>query len=341
MVTINKTRTKPDLTLSNLIGDFLLSRQHLQPLTIRFYQKYLNNFRWYAQKNGWPLEAGEITRKHIEAFLSYLSTEKDRWGYSDPSRSSSRYASPGTVHNYGRVLKVLFNWAGEEEYLDHNPTLRMRLGSPHYKEVEPYTDKDVYAMFQLCGEDARFHCQYTGLRNKAIISLFVATGLRLSELAEIRLSELDPGLKQVRVMGKGAKLRVVPIGGEARKALKHYLEIRPRDGDELWKNADGLELTARGIQMVVKRLKERAKVEGGGGPHRFRHYFATRYLENGGDLNTLQLLMGHATLDMVLKYSRCVDIQKALVGHQQFNPLDRLLKGDNHNRGDDKWGWRH
>jgi site-specific recombinase XerD len=339
MVTVLKTDTR--LTLRNLIGDFLLSRQHLQPATLRFYRNYLHNFEWYAQTNDWPREAGDITRDHIRAFLSYVSTERNRWGYTDISRSSSRYASPATVHHYGRVVKILFNWAWYEEYLDHNPTLRLKLGSPNYKEIDPYTDQDVYAMFSLCGDDARFHGGYIGTRNKAIISLFVATGLRLSELAEIRLSELDPGLKQVRIMGKGAKMRVLPIGGEARKALKHYLEIRTRSGDELWKNADGLELTVRGIQMVVKRLKERAKVEGGGGPHRFRHYFATRYLENGGDLNTLRLLLGHATLNMVLKYSRHIDIQKALAGHQQFNPLDRLLKGDNHNRGDDGWGYRY
>jgi len=331
MVTTPKTNTQ--LTLRTLIEDFLLSRHHLRPPTLRFYRTYLHNFEWYAQTNGWPPDAGDITRDHIRAFLSYVSTERNRWGYTDISRSSSRYASPATVYHYGQVVKCLFNWAEDEEYLDHSPTLRMKLGSPNYKEVEPYTDKDVYAMFQLCEDDARFHCRYIGSRNKAIISLFVATGLRLSEL--------DPGLKQVRVMGKGAKMRVVPIGGEARKALKHYLEIRPRGGDELWKNDDGLELTVRGIQMVVKRLKERAKVEGGGGPHRFRHYFATRYLENGGDLNTLRLLLEHATLDMVLKYSHHIDIQKALAGHQQFNPLDRLLKGDNHNRGDDGWGWRY
>jgi len=338
MVTTPRTNTQ--LTLRNLIGDFLLSRQHLRPQTLRYYRTYLHNFEWYAQTNGWPREAGDITRDHIRAFLSYVSTERNRWGYTDISRSSSRYASPATVHHHGQVVKLLFKWAEEEEYLDHDPTLRLKLGSPGQKEVEPYTDKDVYAMLQLCEDDARFHCRYIGIRNKAIISMFVATGLRLSELVEIRLSELAPGLKQVRVMGKGAKLRVVPIGGEARKALKHYLEIRPRGGDNLWKTDDGLELTPRGIQMVVKRLKERAKVEGGGGPHRFRHYFATRYLENGGDLNTLRLLLGHATLDMVLKYSRYVDIQKALAGHQQFNPLDRLLRGANHNRGDDGWGWR-
>ena len=195
-------------------------------------------------------------------------------------------------------------------------------------------------MLNLCEDEARFRHRYLGIRNKAIISLFVATGLRLTELSDISLSDLDPRLQQVRVMGKGAKMRVVPIDGEVRKSLRRYLEIRPRAGDELWKTADGLELTARGIQMVVKHLKKRAGIKGGGGPHRFRHYFATRYLEAGGDINSLRLLLGHATLDMVLRYSRYVDVQKALTNHQQFNPLERLYRGQNHNR-DDGWGWRY
>jgi len=255
MVTTPKTSTQ--LTLRNLIGDFLQSRRHLQPTTLTFYRNYLRNFDWYAQREGWPPDAGDITRGHIREFLSYVEKERNRWGYTDPTRSSARYASPGTVHNYGRVVKILFNWAEAEEYLDHNPTLRFKLGSPHYKEVEPYTDKDVYAMFQLCEDDARFHSRYISIRNKAIISLFVATGLRLSELAEIRLSELDPGLKQVRVMGKGAKMRVVPIDGEARKALKRYLEIRQRGGDELWKTDDGLVLTMR-RKVIIALLVSRA-----------------------------------------------------------------------------------
>jgi len=75
-----------------------------------------------------------------------------------------------------------------------------------------------------------------------------------------------------------------------------------------------------------------------GGAHRFRHYFATRYLEAGGDLNSLRLLLGHATLYMVLKYAKYMEVQTALSKYEQFNPLDRLLRGDKH-RGDG-WGWR-
>jgi len=328
------------ITLSDLIQNFLLSRRHLRPKSLVYYQTCLGNLEWYAQKFGWPEAAEEVTRDHVRAFLTYIETERNRWGYTDSSRSSSRPASPGTVRHYGQVVKILFNWAEEEELFDKNPIRRLKLRSPGDGNVEPYTDEEVQAMLNLCEHEARFRHRYLGLRNMAIISLFVATGLRLTELSEINLSGLDPRLQQVRVLGKGAKMRVVPIDGEARKSLKHYLDIRPRGGDELWKTADGLELKARGIQMVVKHLHKRTGIKSGGGPHRFRHYFATKYLEAGGDINSLRLLLGHATLDMVLRYSKYVNVGKALANHQQFNPLDRLYRGDNHRRGDDVWGYR-
>ena len=341
MVTTQEPATNTtSLTLENLVQDFLLSRENLQPKTRRYYRSCLRNFLWYAQNNGWPSDAGNITRDHIRAFLAYIGRERNRWGYTDISRSSSRQASPATVHHYGRVVKAFFNWAEEEEYLDENPTLRLKLAPPRYKEVEPYSDDEVKAMLSLCDSDVKSQDRYYGIRNKAIISLFVATGLRLTELSGIRLADLDPRLNQARVMGKGAKTRVVPINGEAKKSLKRYLDIRPQGGDELWKTSDGLKLTVRGIEMVIKHIKGRAGIDNGGGAHRFRHYFATRYLEAGGDLNTLRLLLGHATLYMVLRYSRYIDIQKALAGHREFSPLDRLYGGDNHRHGNNGWGWK-
>ncbi len=137
MVTQTKTKT---VTLSNLIQNFLLSRQHLRPKSLSYYQTCLGNLKWYAQRNGWPPDIGEITRDHIRAFLAYIETERNRWGYTDISRSSSRPASPATVHHYGQVVKILFNWAEEEEYLDKNPIRRLKLRSPGYKDVEPHSD---------------------------------------------------------------------------------------------------------------------------------------------------------------------------------------------------------
>ena len=207
----------------------------------------------------------------------------------------------------------------------------LRLGSPHHQEIEPYTDEQVLAVLNLCDDQVREH-RFLGTRNKAIISLFVATGLRLEELSRINLSDFDARLQEVQVMGKGGKTRVVPINGEAKKSLRRYLEVRRGGGEELWETADGEAMSMYSIKIMITRLKKRAGLNNGGGAHRFRHYFATRYLEAGGDINSLRLLLGHATLSMVLRYSRYVDVQRALSEHQQFNPLDRLMRGQTNGR---------
>ncbi len=322
-------------TLNSLITRFS-SRPTLAPKTRSYYAMVLRNFEWYARLQRWP-EPSSITREHLRDFLAYVANEEYRWPESP--RSWYKRASTATVHHYGTVLKSFFNWAEDEEYLPNNPSLRMRLGRPGYREVEPYSDDEVLAMLNLCQDDARLRYRYLGTRNHAIISLFVATGLRLEELAGINLAGFDPHLQQLSVLGKGRKMRVVPICGEARKSLKSYLRLRPEGGESLWKSDEGNPLSSYSIQIMISRLKRRAGINGGGGPHRFRHYFATKYLEAGGDLNSLRLLLGHSTLAMVLKYSRFVDVQKVLATHPQFNPLDHLYRGRNSNRDGRGWGY--
>ncbi|GAI54494.1 unnamed protein product [marine sediment metagenome] len=89
---------------------------------------------------------------------------------------------------------------------------------------------------------------------------------------------------------------------------------------------------------MISRLKRRAGLTSSGGPHRFRHYFATRCLENGMDMNSLRLLLGHATLSMVLRYTKYVNAQRAIDEHRQASPLDNLYKGRGNNGSG--WGWR-
>ena len=214
------TKLKPKTpTLEKLIPRFT-TRPSLAPRSREYYNNILAKFLWYARTQGWPTDPSLITREHIRDFLSYVAREKYRWPESP--RSWYKLASPATVHHYGVVIKGFFNWAEAEEYIKGNPCLRFRPPSPHYKKVKPYSDEEVQAMLQQCEADARFGFHFLGLCNKTIISLFIDTGLRLVELADIRLSDLDPRLQQIQVVGKGAKARVVPISGEARKALRHW-----------------------------------------------------------------------------------------------------------------------
>lgn len=321
--------------LSQLVSRFLNSRRYLSQRSVEYYQNCLLGLEWFSRKEGWP-SPEELTREHISDFLGYIAIEKHRWG--NGRRSTSRQASSATVYHYAKVVKFLFSWAKDEEYLTKNPAVRLELPRPRYRQIEPYSNEEVKAMLDVCEQDTQNHNQYLGIRNCAIISLFIDTGLRLEEMANIKLSNLDPNLHQARVMGKGAKMRVVPLNGKARNALKRYLtSARRPGGDELWKTDDGQPLSRYSIKIMVERLKGRAGVKSSGGAHRFRHYFATKYLDNGGDLNMLRLLLGHATLNMVLHYSQYVNVQKALLRHDQFSPLDRLYKGST---TPDGWGWR-
>ena len=337
------------LTLSQLVARFLedcrylspRTGRHLSTKTLSYYQMCLDGLLYFAHQNDWPpLE--ELTREHLRDFMAYLSEESHRWA-GDGRRATYKKASPATVHHYLKVAKTFFNWCYDEEYLKENPAARLRLPSPNYKDVEPYTDEEVQAMLEVCEHDLERGNRYLGARNTAIVSVFIDTGLRLTELSEMKLSELDPQLNQLRVLGKGSKLRVVPINGQARKALKLYLrEYRRGDSDRVWLSDDGRPLSFYSIRTIINRLKVRAGVRSGGSAHRFRHYFATRYLENGGDLNSLRLLLGHATLYMVLRYTKFVQVRKALDEHSSVSPLDRLYNNgrQNHIGGDDRWGWR-
>jgi len=325
------------ISLSQLITSFLISRRHLSRHTQAFYHQLLKNIEWYSREAHWPEAANEITRDHVREFLNYVATSKQRWGVDRSWDRACQKAAPATVNHYGRVLKGLFRWAtDEEEYLPDNGIWRLKLPPPRYRQVEPYSDQEVLAMLDATEEKSKF----LSSRNRAIIAIFADTGLRLSELAGIKLSDLHSTLNQVRVLGKGAKMRTVPLQGESMRALNRYLNYRPRDGsDWLWLSDMGEHLTAESITSMVERLKRRAGVRSDGLVHRFRHYFATKYLEAGGNPNSLRLLLGHASFDMVIRYTRMVNAQRAVDEH--VSPLSRLYHGDNHKRGDDGWGWRY
>jgi integrase/recombinase XerD len=127
-------------------------------------------------------------------------------------------------------------------------------------------------------------------------------------------------------MGKGAKERIVPIGASARRALVRYLATRAAvaAGDPLFGGRWGSALTARGIQLAIARLGRRAAVGTRCSPHTFRHTFARGYLVNGGDVFSLQQILGHATLDMVRRY---VSLSEAdlVARHRTASPADRLV----------------
>jgi site-specific recombinase XerD len=220
--------------------------------------------------------------------------------------------SPISVAGYVRTLKVLGNWLAIEELALAAALRTLRKPRVPDKLIEPVGDDAMRRLLAAAGS-----------RDRAILLLLLDTGLRVSEAAGLRLGDMraDGTLK---VRGKGAKERIVPVGRTARAAIVRYLGKRGagRLDEALFLGRRG-PLDARGIQQVVRRLKTRIGVSGRLSPHSLRHTFARSYLVNGGDVFSLQRILGHTTLDMVKRYVALADVD-LVERHRGASPADRL-----------------
>jgi site-specific recombinase XerD len=143
----------------------------------------------------------------------------------------------------------------------------------------------------------------SGLRDRAILETFYSTGIRISELTGLSVSDVDLIGGVVKVMGKGKKERIAPIGDTALTAIRKYLEKRKKQDDALFLNKRGKRITTRGVRGIVGKYLSLAGIKQGVSPHTLRHSFATHLLNRGADLRTVQELLGHANLSTTQIYT--------------------------------------
>ncbi len=195
-------------------------------------------------------------------------------------------------------LKSFFNYLIFESYRDSNPV--DLITSPKIGRTLPDT-LSVSEIERLMNHIDLGHPQ--GHRNRAIIETLYGSGLRVSELVQLRLSNIFFKEKLMRIKGKGNKQRLVPIGSYSEKFLKIYIDearafgsINLMDQDTVFLNRNGKQLTREMIFTIVRQLGKKANIQKRISPHTFRHSFATHLLENGADLRTIQLLLGHESI---------------------------------------------
>jgi integrase/recombinase XerD len=166
---------------------------------------------------------------------------------------------------------------------------------------------------------------YYGRRDKALLEVMYASGLRVSEAANLRTSDVNLEVGYVRCMGKGSKERIVPLGREARKAIDAYLKLaRPRlspegASDALFITRLGKPFTRVGIWKIIKQCTRRAKIKKEVTPHSLRHSFATHLLSRGADLRVVQEMLGHADIATTQIYTH-VDSDRLKSVHKKFHP---------------------
>ena len=211
---------------------------------------------------------------------------------------TAKIFSPNTQARRIAGLRSFFDYLIFEKYRDSNPTdlieppkLGRRLpDNLSSKEIELLMDKIDLGNLQ-------------GHRNRAILETLYGSGLRVSELVNLNLSNLFLKESLIRVTGKGNKQRLVPIGSISKKFLKLYInfdrvtqKIHSEHRDIVFLNRNGKGLTRQMIFNIIRKLSKKANIKKNIGPHTFRHSFATHLLENGADLRTIQILLGHESI---------------------------------------------
>lgn len=268
--------------------------RRLSPHTLADYQNTFRKFAAWLVGQGDP-EFSAITPDHIRRFLA-----------------AQNGISKKTLLNYHTGLSALWTWAVGEGITATNIVHRVERPTPEKIAIVPLTESDLKALLSVLGSSRSYtrpgkresaHALPNADRDRAIILLLLDTGIRSHELAALRIHQVDLPNRRVKVFGKGAKERSIPFSARTGQTLWRYLSSRPNDsaGDPLIITQTGARFTRDRLYHLLESIGQRAGVPQSN-PHRFRHTFAITYLRNGGDPYSLQIMLGHSTMEMVRRY---------------------------------------
>lgn len=298
-----------------------LFARHLQterarsPETVRAYLADLASFRDYLKSSGASDRVDEIDVFHVRGFLAGC--------YGKIKKVS--------VGRKLAAIRTFFRFLARERLVSTNPAAGIR--SPKREKPLPraLTVDEIDRFFSRNPE--------MRTRDQAIFELLYSSGLRVGELATLKVEDVDLRNGWVRVRGKGNKERYVPVGSRALKALEHYLHFRSlrereraadRSNAALFLNCRGGPLSSRSIRRILKAYLDTAGLSREASPHAFRHSFATHLLHGGADLRSIQELLGHASLSTTQRYTR-VDLGRLMEVYDRSHPRSGALSNGRNN----------
>ena len=256
--------------------------------TIRAYQEDLAQFGEYLKAQRIPLE--QLEYHDLRYYMASLQ-QKQQLKKTTLSRKTS-------------TLKSFCKFLHREGMLEHNPADLLSTPKKEKRLPTVINEVDMTAFLDdfLAGEEP------LQLRNKAIFELLYSSGLRVSELVQLDVENVQKQKGMLRILGKGSKERIVPVGERAQFAIAYYLEHgRPllvkEEVQALFLNRQGKRLTTRGVEYILEQYVKQGALKYKVTPHAFRHSFATHLLDNGADLRVIQELLGHESLSTTQIYT--------------------------------------
>jgi integrase/recombinase XerD len=300
---MNSMQIKESETLIKQFTEYLLVERGLSSNTIISYRRDLKDFTEFIENKYKDLSMLQIEHQHIAKYLAYLS---------------EKGLSSSTMDRRMDSLRTFYKFMLAESYIKENPI----------DLIEPMRSWNKLPIVLSIAEmqillDQPDISKPLGLRDRALLELMYACGLRVSEVIVLKINDLNPEIGYIRCLGKGNKERVIPVGSKALEAVKDYLDSgRPLlnpSGNELFVNYKGDGLTRDGVSRIIQELAKEAGIKKHISPHTLRHCFATHLLERGADLRSLQEMLGHASISTTQLYTH-VDSERLKQVHSKFHP---------------------
>ena len=324
--TVNADTVGPSrVPFRELLDEYRLSLEAMNrsPKTISWYLEIIGGYFGFLDSNSLLKPVDQLGTHELKVYILHLQ-RANRWANKPNIKKATGRLSPYSIQGHVRAIKAFWGWLERERYILENPLSKFPLPKVSDKPMTILSGEQILKLFahidRATPGGAKYH---------AILMLLLDTGVRISELVHIRIEDLDLLHNCIQVLGKGQKLRTVPMSHITSKAVRRYVnnfrpQLCPVDSLYLLPTAEGSPISVNSVQQFLRRLANRAGLSGiKCSPHVFRHTFATQCVANGANVFVLRDIMGHSALTTTMKYTHLqpADLQ---IQHAKFSPVTNL-----------------
>jgi integrase/recombinase XerC/integrase/recombinase XerD len=299
-----------------------LVEQEIRGNTQKTVEYYRMNLGYFSDFIGQDKEMDKITLNDLQKYYLMLKNRPKFQNHHYKPKSEKSITNI-TLQTYIRALRAFLKWSFDEGYMPDNLTARFKLPKSTLKVIEILSDEEISILFKQVKQNTEL-----SLRNTCMIALMVDCGLRRNEVINLTVPDIHLTNGFIKVSGKGQKERIVPIGLFTKKMLMKYMHgyrsLPVEKTDRLFIDKYYGPVSEDAVKQLFSRLKQRTGITRLH-PHILRHTFATKYLMNGGDIFSLQQILGHQSLDMVRRYSHLAS-SYITQNYKRLSPLDNLVK---------------
>lgn len=308
-----------NMTLENAIQLFLVD-QEIKGNSLQTIKYYDVNLRYFKEFLTPGICVSEITLLHLKNYLISLRSRTKMQNHPFKPKVDKPIKSI-SIQTYIRAVRVFIKWLQTEGYISQDLHSQFKLPKATKNTIEILSDEEIQLLLKSMKQNTEI-----GLRNSCIVALMLDSGLRKKEALYLDYDNIHLSQGVVKVHGKGDKERIVPLGLYTKKLLLKYISgyrsMPVTDTKRLFIDKNCKVMSDSALKQLFVRLRNVTKISRLH-PHILRHTFATKYLMNGGDIFSLQQILGHTSLEMVRRYSHLASAY-VVHKHKQFSPLDNI-----------------